>query len=89
MIYADAIQATADGVTSPKIFEESIQVVELALIGSASSLVTARFFHSIGGRLYRKIAVMTVNAANPTVDMHLIPAWPPGLIKMEWEEAIP
>ena len=43
MIYAGAIQATAEGVTSPKIFEDSIQVVELALIGSASSLVTARF----------------------------------------------
>lgn len=79
MIYADALRFTADGQSSPRLFEESITVVELTLETSASALVTVKLYHSIGGRLYRQIGTMTINAANPTSDMHIERTWPPGL----------
>ena len=79
MIYADALKFTSDGQSSPKLFEASITVVELTLEQSASALVTVKLYHAVTGRVFRQIGTMTINAANPSSDMHIHETWPPGL----------
>lgn len=78
MIYADALVGTTNGQTNTALFAESIEVCEVVLEGASSTLVTVLIYHSVGGRNFRKIGTYTIQPANPSVDMHLNPLWPPG-----------
>lgn len=76
MLYKDIFIGTANGNSSTVQFEESINVCEVVLVGS-SSLVTVTVYHSVGGRSYRKVGVLTVNSTYPSADLH-VSSWPPG-----------
>jgi len=79
VIYTDALTATANGNTNTVLLDESLSVIELVLVGASSTLVTTKIYHSVGGRVFRQIATLTVSPDHPTVDMHVISLWPPGL----------
>lgn len=76
MIYKDIFIFTTDGASSTVQFEESIDVCEIFLNGTAT-LATVKIYHSVGNRNFRQIGTITVNTANPGADVH-VTAWPPG-----------
>lgn len=76
MLYKDIFILSANGTSSTAQFEESINVVEVAMTGT-STLTTVKFYHSVGNRIFSQIGTATVNATFPRADIH-VGSWPPG-----------